>query len=275
LKKYAFFILLAMSAIGYAATATYDSTANVTSRERWGAQPDLPPLDTSYLWSRKNGDGIGTHELLSLIFEQSATVDYTYPWNFYAQTTLNNNSGQGVGVTSRLYNNAGSWGVGLHAEGISSGSGDTIGTNVEMSPKTGSTGRIIAFNAQARDGYGTNHPHIWSEVAYNIQSDTTAGFKEGVKVDDNAQLLYGFRIKPTADVIYGFFNESPNTDVALSTGPAPIALRMYANSKICFESSNAVCMSYSSTDGRIIFKIGAQSLGYIDTAVANNKCLNC
>jgi hypothetical protein len=184
-----------------------------------------------------------------------------------------------VDIYSRLYNNGDSWGVGIHSEGISSDSGDTIGVNVEMSPVTGSTGRSIGVNVQARDGYDTDHPSIWSETAINIQSDLAngndVGFFSGVKIDNSAKVTNGFHIKSTADVTYGFLNESANTDIALATGPAPIALRTQAYSKVCLDTSATICFYYDSANDRIQFKNGTHFIGYIDASNWNNNCLNC
>jgi hypothetical protein len=276
MKKYLFLIITLIPTLVMAASATYDGNATVTSKEYWGdVSPALPPLDTSYLWARKNGDGIGTHELVSLIFEQQATSSYTYPWNFYAETTLNNNYGEGVGVNSRLYNNANGWSSSVHAESIVKGTGTNIGINSETSPLTGFSGRSIAFVANAKDGYGAVHPHIWSETAYDIVNDSTVGFVDGLKVDNNATVINAVHIKSSANATFGFINESANTDVALYTGPAPTALRMDAYGKICFENTDRICMVYGSATQKIYFKNGTDTLGYIDTSIKSAKCLNC
>jgi hypothetical protein len=267
-------ILLMASLSATAADGTWDSTP-VHKWEYFTNAPVTPPLDTPYLFGRKNGNGAGTHELMSLIFEQSATADYTYPWNLYVQTTLNNSSGQGVGITSRQYNNANGWSTAIHAEPIAKASGTNIGFGAETSPITAFNGRMMAFVANAKDGYGEDHPGIWSEVAYDIVNDPTVGFTDGLKIDSGAKVTYGFHIKQTADTTFGFINESALTDVAIYTGPAPTALRMNANKKICLENTDNICFFYDSASGRIQFRNNTYNIGYIDTSKTNNVCMNC
>jgi hypothetical protein len=269
------FILLLWSVTAMAADGIYSGGEPVNSREWWGAQPVVPPLDTAYLFARKNGDGAGTHELIASIFEQSATTSYTYPWNIYAQTTLNNVSGEGVGIYSRLYNNANSWAAAIHSEPIAKGAGTNIAFNAETSPLTGFNGRMIAFNANAVDGYAGDNPHLWSESAYNVQSVASAGFMDGLKIDAGATVTNAVHIKPTANVTFGVLNESPLTKVALYSGPAATAVRTNAGSKICLEATDQICLFYDAGNFRIQFVNGGRAIGYIKTTALTNVCMNC
>ncbi|MGJ0490370.1 hypothetical protein [Methylobacter sp.] len=276
MKKYALLIISFMPFMAQAAGGVWNATP-VKRLEWFTNKPKMPPLNSPYQFARKTTDELnnGTSSIMALIYEQGETNNTVYPWPFYLQLDTSHDYGHAVGITSRLYNRGDGWSVAQHSEGISYGTGDTIGFNAEMSPMATSDARIIGINLNARDGYGDEHPGKWSNTAVNIQSEPGGGWAEGVRFDDGSNMWAGLHWAPDAYGTFGIKMDSRHLIVGLDTGATPTAIRMKAGSKVCLESTDAICIKYDAKAQKIYFLNGKAKLGHLNTNVQSDKCLNC
>lgn len=276
MKKYLFLIVASTSFMVQAADGIWNANA-VKRREWFTNKPMMPPLNSPYQFGRKTTHELNnaTSSIMSLVYEQGVTTNTVYPWPFFLQLDTSHDYGDAVGITSRLYNRGDGWSVAQHSEGIAYGTGDTIGFNAEMSPMATSNARIIGINLNARNGYGDEHPSKWSNTAVNIQSENGGGWVEGVRFDTGSNIWAGLHWDTNAHGTFGMKIDSKHLIVGLDTGETPTAIRMKAGSKVCLESTDAICLKYDAKTQKIYFLNGKAQLGYIDTNVQNNKCLNC
>jgi len=276
MKQYVFLIIALTTFTVQAANDTRNA-GTVKHYEWFTNPPTMPPLNSPYQLGRKTTSELdnATSSIVALVYEQGPTINTVYPWPFYLQLDTSHDYGHAVGITSRLYNRGAGWSVAQHSEGIAYGTGDTIGFNAEMSPMTTSNARIIGINLNARDGYGDEHPGKWSNTAVNIQSETGGGWSEGIRFDEGSTMWTGLYWAPDARSTFGLKMDSRHLIVGLDTGSTPTAIRMNAGSKVCLEGTDFICLKYDAAEQKIHFLNGKTKLGYIDTNVQSNKCLNC
>ncbi|MCX7143123.1 MAG: hypothetical protein NT123_19095 [Proteobacteria bacterium] len=155
--------------------------------KNFDAPTRLPPLNSSVVYSRSLAtsqfDCVGcTAQLLSLVMDlkNDSSKSALYPWPLYIQLTTNHDRGDATGVNARVYSSGAGWSASLHSESIHSGTGTSIGANIEQS-KMSAGGRVIGLNVQATNGYDGVKKNVWSDEAVNIQSVPGSGWKVGLR----------------------------------------------------------------------------------------------
>lgn len=215
--------------------------APLASRAWFGPhQAQLPPLDTPLLFARQAGEAPCpgcTRELLSLVYEQSAGT--AYPWVLYSQLDTAHTSGDAVGIHSRAISRGPGWTSALHGETIVRGSGTVIGLNAEVSPLAANA-RTIGVNLQAKNGYGTEHPGLWSGTAVNLQSDPGAGWATGIQFD---------QVATNTGVDFG--PGSSGARAIRVQGAFPVGLVVAAGQKVCFEPTEQICLRFNPANNRL------------------------
>ncbi len=159
----------------------------VAQAQNFGSPTILPPLNSSLVYSctleTSKSDCSGcSAQIMSLVMElkNDSSKSAVHPWPLYIQLRTNHDRGDAVGAYARMITSGAGWSAGLHSEGIHSGTGTTIGSNIEQSNQSG-RGRVIGLNIQAKSGYADVDKNNWSDEAINIQSDPRSGWKAGLK----------------------------------------------------------------------------------------------
>jgi hypothetical protein len=273
-------LLIAVVAVLASGSALADGVLNQTplkQKEWFDTLPDFPPLNTPILFGRMTTNEIanGTGNIMALIYEQGVSASPTYPWPLYVQLDSHHDRGDATGINTRYFSRGAGWGAVMHSEGRAFSTGTVIGSNIEMAPMTGSEARIIGINVQAKNGNGQDNPNIWSSHAINIQSGAGVGWNEGIRFDKNVHTVNAIYFDPNSWGQRAFYVDSAHYSVGVDTGATPVALGMHAGSKVCLESTQQICVRFNQERHRIEFLNGDTSLGYLDTTVSSDRCLNC
>jgi hypothetical protein len=154
--------------------------------------PVIPPLDSAVTWARQHDeDGTAeTHEMLSLIFNETGVN--SYPWPVYIQLSTVHEHGDACGTYVRMLKNGGDgWAASYHTDLISgpTAGGVNIGTNIEItnpSPKL----RAIGVNIQQEDQYAdaainiqNNQDKASGPWTYGLHFDVGSRGKKAIQVD--------------------------------------------------------------------------------------------
>lgn len=155
--------------------------------QNFGSPTQLPALNSPIVFSRTLSTSnsecpLCTAQIMSLVMDlkNDSTKSTLFPWPLYIQLTTNHDRGDAVGAYARMISSGAGWSAGLHTEALHSGTGTSIGTNIEQSNLSG-RGRVIGLNIQAKNGFSGLGKNRWSDEAINIQSDSSAGWKTGLK----------------------------------------------------------------------------------------------
>lgn len=259
----------ALLALLTAATVSGDT---LRARMAWGADTTPPPLGTSVLWRRGiDADDLtlaGTASILALHMEALTDSPNRNPWPLYVETR-NASSANGVGVYSRFRNEGSAWGAAIHSEPIASGTGTTVGVNVEPSPMV-DAGRVVGINVQAQDGYGHdgNGPHVAVSEGLNIQSAPLASFVDGIRFD-GATCTTGLHFDASTETNRAIWIQGTHGTGIESNAP----IRVLSGVPVQLSTNGGVQVVFA--NGRIEFRNGARLLAWMAIdSTANGGRLN-
>lgn len=196
----------------------------------------------------------GVVETAGFYMEHARGGSSVHPWGVYSEVRSNHALGaDAVALYGRLRNDGTGWGAAIHAEPIATGTGTTIGVNVEASPM--GTGRVLGINVQAKNGYGTEHPGVWTNEGINLQSDPGVSYVDGIRYECSAWT--GMHFAPTSQTTRAIWIQGTHV-VGIDTS-API--RLQAGVPLQLEGTAQVQLVFD--HGRIEFRNGARVLAYI------------
>lgn len=257
------------------ATVALTCTA-IAGAQFFGPTPTtMPPMDAPvrYVRTLSASDGAGradhtTHDVVGVYMENLTGSALRHPWPLFVDLRTNHAAGSGgVTVYSRLRNEGSGWAASFHTDTIASGTGTTIGVNIEPTPMA--AGRVIGLNIQTTSHYQGVPATRGANQAINIQSGPGMTYGDGV-LFDGAACGTGIRFGPTSHGARAIAIEG-SYPVGIDLGGS--ALRMRAGTPIQLEASGAITVTYQS--GKIVFRNRSRVLGYIVTdATASGGRLN-
>lgn len=234
-----------------------------TPLTRYGRSGDVAhPVPFSGLTMLQRGVTVDETLLSGVIGGVGVYVENPYPtttihpWAFYAETRTAHNAAGAVATYARLRNEGGGWATAAHAEAIATGSGTSIGSNVEVSPMASGTGRVVGIVVQAKAGYGGETSTRWTNEGLLLQSDPGVGFVDGVRLE--CATGNGIHFTSRSSSTRAIWIEGSHT-VGLDVGASPI--RMNVGTPIQLEATGQITIVFA--NGRIEFRNGATVLGYI------------
>lgn len=262
--RFALVLLFLTSLVATYAVAQPGWIVDTPVRWQYGAAPtSQPPLDSSVIYRRVLAGSEAhvnttTHEILSLYMENASGSATMFPWPLYVELKTNHARGtDGVGITSRLRNEGTGWAAAYHAEPIITGTGTTIGLNIETT--SFADAHAIGINIQTKNSYGTTPAAFSTDQAINIQSDVGQTYQQGIRFNGcatNTGVLFDATSTGGRAIhIQGHYT------VGVDAGSNPI--RVSAGTPIQLEASGAITVMYQS--GRIIFRNRSRVLGYLVT----------
>ena len=257
------------------ATIALTCTA-IAGAQFFGPTPTtMPPMDAPvrYVRTLDATTGAGradhtTHDVIGVYMENLTGSALRHPWPLFVDLRTNHAAGAGgVSVYSRLRNEGSGWAASFHTDTIASGTGTTIGVNIEPTPMA--AGRVIGLNIQTTAHYLGAPATRGANQAINIQSGPGMTYGDGI-LFDGAACNSGIHFGPTSHGARAIAIEGVYP-VGIDLGDAP--LRMNAGTSIQLEASGAITVTYQS--GKIIFRNRSRVLGYLVTdATANGRRLN-
>lgn len=195
--------------------------------------------------------------MLHGLYLESVLGSSLLPWAFYAELRTAHAIGAGVVNYARLRNEGPGWAAAFHTDVVASGSGPSIGVNVETSPMNTGTGRVIGVNVQSTADYAGEASTRATNEGINLQNQVGASFIDGIRFDAarvQTGLHFDAATRGTRAIwIEGLFA----TGIDLGSSP----LRMNGGTPIMLEAGGRIQIVYGS--GRIWFKNGSRVLGYL------------
>ena len=195
--------------------------------------------------------------MLHGLYLESVLGSSLLPWAFYAELRTAHAIGAGVVSYARLRNEGPGWAAAFHTDVVASGSGPSIGVNVETSPMNTGTGRVIGVNVQSTADYAGEASTRATNEGINLQNQVGASFVDGIRFDA-ARVQTGLHFDAATRGTRAIWIEGLFT-VGLDLGSSP--LRMNAGTTIQLEGTGQITISYE--PGRVVFKNGARTLGYL------------
>jgi len=175
------------------ATRKVDPGIPLHTRETFSPRaPEVPPLDSSVTWSRQHDeDGtFQTHEMLSLIFNE--TANKSYAWPVYIQLTTVHEQGDATGTYVRMHKDRGNgWAAAYHTDLMSGplAGGCNIGANIEITNPSPNL-RAIGVNIQQEDKYADAAINVQNNElkesgpwTYGLHFDTGSHGKTAIQID--------------------------------------------------------------------------------------------
>lgn len=121
--------------------------------------------------------------MLHGLYLESVLGSSLLPWAFYAELRTAHAIGAGVVNYARLRNEGPGWAAAFHTDVVASGSGPSIGVNVETSPMNQGTGRTIGVNVQSTADYAGEASTRATNEGINLQNQVGASFVDGIRFD--------------------------------------------------------------------------------------------